>query len=272
MLWRAGHHAGVRAPRQRRLALHQHAHRAGLFADACGPAHGPQLAQREHGRRGRDGHGVSRHELRASPVRRTAGRNTAAQRLRYRHVRQIPRAAAVGIECLRAAGPLAGALWLRQVLRVSSGRVRPLLPGPLRWRDPHPDATRIRITTSAPTSPTRPSSGSARQQSLTPDKPFFIYYAAAGTHDPHHVPKEWIDKYKGKFDQGWDKLREETLARQIKLGTVPPDTKLAPMPEMARPWSSFTPEEQRVLAREMEVYAAHGRAHRLRDRSIDSGD
>ena len=93
------------------------------------------------------------------------------------------------------------------------------------------------------------------QQSLTPDKPFFIYYAAAGTHDPHHVPRKWIDKYKGKFDQGWDKLREETLARQIKLGTVPPNTKLAPMPEMVKPWNSFKPEEQRVLAREMEVYA-----------------
>jgi arylsulfatase A-like enzyme len=53
------------------------------------------------------------------------------------------------------------------------------------------------------------------QQSLTPDKPFFIYYAAAGTHDPHHVPKEWIDKYKGKFDQGWDKLREETPANVV---------------------------------------------------------
>ena len=69
-------------------------------------------------------------------------------------------------------------------------------------------------------------------------------------------PRQWIDKYKGKFDQGWDTLREETLARQIKLGTVPPNTKLAPMPEMAKPWSSFKPEEQRVLAREMEVYAA----------------
>ena len=68
-------------------------------------------------------------------------------------------------------------------------------------------------------------------------------------------PRQWIDKYKGKFDQGWDKLREETLARQIKLGTVPPNTKLAPMPEVVKPWSSFKPEEQRVLAREMEVYA-----------------
>ena len=94
------------------------------------------------------------------------------------------------------------------------------------------------------------------QQSLTPDKPFFIYYAAAGTHDPHHVPRQWIDKYRGKFDQGWEKLREETLARQIRLGTVPAGTKLAPMPDMVKPWSSFKPEEQRVLAREMEVYAA----------------
>jgi arylsulfatase A-like enzyme len=94
------------------------------------------------------------------------------------------------------------------------------------------------------------------QQSLTPEKPFFIYYSAAGTHDPHHVPKKWIEKYKGKFDQGWEKLREETLARQIKLGTVPPGTRLAPMPDIVQPWDSFKPEEKRVLAREMEVYAA----------------
>ncbi len=65
------------------------------------------------------------------------------------------------------------------------------------------------------------------QKSLTPDKPFFIYFAPGATHAPHHVPKEWIAKYKGKFDQGWDKVREETLARQIKLGVVPAGTKLA---------------------------------------------
>src|SRR6267378_3763261 len=62
------------------------------------------------------------------------------------------------------------------------------------------------------------------QKSLTPDKPFFIYFAPGATHAPHHVPKEWIAKYKGQFDQGWDKLREETLARQIKLGVVPAGT------------------------------------------------
>src|SRR5262245_14192156 len=62
------------------------------------------------------------------------------------------------------------------------------------------------------------------QKSLTPDKPFFVYYAPGATHAPHHVPKEWADKYKGKFDQGWDKLREETLAKQIALGVVPGGT------------------------------------------------
>jgi arylsulfatase len=62
-------------------------------------------------------------------------------------------------------------------------------------------------------------------KSLTPDKPFYLYYAPGATHAPHHVPKEWIEKYKGKFDKGWDVMREETLARQIKLGVVPAGTK-----------------------------------------------
>ena len=65
-----------------------------------------------------------------------------------------------------------------------------------------------------------------QQKSLTPDKPFFIYWAPGATHAPHHVPAEWADKYKGKFDQGWDQLRQETLERQKRLGVVPPDTLL----------------------------------------------
>ena len=60
-----------------------------------------------------------------------------------------------------------------------------------------------------------------QQKALMPDKPFFMYFAPGATHAPHHVPKEWIDKYKGKFDQGWDKLREEIFARQKKLGVIP---------------------------------------------------
>jgi arylsulfatase A-like enzyme len=96
------------------------------------------------------------------------------------------------------------------------------------------------------------------QKSLTPDKPFFIYFAPGATHAPHHVPKEWIAKYKGKFDQGWDKVREETLARQIKLGVVPAGTKLAPKPEAIKDWDKLSPDEQKLFAREMEVFAGFG--------------
>ena len=74
------------------------------------------------------------------------------------------------------------------------------------------------------------------QKALTPDKPFFMYYAPGALHAPHHVPKEWIEKYKGKFDKGWDKLREETLARQIQLGVVPAGTKLTPRPKEIKAW------------------------------------
>jgi arylsulfatase len=95
-------------------------------------------------------------------------------------------------------------------------------------------------------------------KALTPDKPFFIYFAPGATHAPHHVPKEWIARYKGKFDQGWDKLREETLARQIKLGVVPAGTKLAPKPAAIKDWDSLTADEKKLFTRQMEVYAGFG--------------
>ncbi len=93
------------------------------------------------------------------------------------------------------------------------------------------------------------------QQSLQPDKPFFIYYAPGATHAPHHVPQEWIDKYKGKFDHGWDKVREETIARQKRLGVIPEDTELAPKPDAIKDWADLSDKEQKLFARQMEVYA-----------------
>jgi arylsulfatase A-like enzyme len=96
------------------------------------------------------------------------------------------------------------------------------------------------------------------QKSLTPDKPFFTYFAPGATHAPHHVPKEWIAKYKGKFDRGWDALREETLARQIELGVVPAGTKLAPKPEAIKDWDKLSGDEKRLFARQMEVFAGFG--------------
>ncbi|HEV3023682.1 MAG TPA: arylsulfatase, partial [Pirellulales bacterium] len=95
-------------------------------------------------------------------------------------------------------------------------------------------------------------------KSLTPDKPFFVYFAPGATHAPHHVPKEWIEKYRGKFDQGWDQLRQETLARQIELGVVPKGTKLAPKPKAIKNWKDLTPDEKKLFSRQMEVFAGYG--------------
>jgi arylsulfatase len=96
------------------------------------------------------------------------------------------------------------------------------------------------------------------QKSLTPDKPFFMYFAPGATHAPHHVPKEWIAKYKGKFDGGWDTFREETLARQVKLGVVPQGTKLAPKPEAIKDWDKLSDDEKKLFTRQMEIYAGFG--------------
>jgi arylsulfatase len=96
------------------------------------------------------------------------------------------------------------------------------------------------------------------QKSLTPDQPFFVYFAPGATHAPHHVPRSWVAKYKGKFDQGWDAVREQTLARQKSLGVVPPETKLAPKPAAIKDWTALSADEKKLFARQMEVFAGYG--------------
>jgi arylsulfatase A-like enzyme len=93
------------------------------------------------------------------------------------------------------------------------------------------------------------------QKALSPAKPFYMYFAPGATHAPHHVPAEWRDKYKGKFDQGWDKVREETLARQIALGVVPAGTKLAPKHKDIKDWTTLSADEKKLFTRQMETYA-----------------
>ncbi|MDM0001925.1 arylsulfatase [Variovorax sp. J22P240] len=94
-----------------------------------------------------------------------------------------------------------------------------------------------------------------QQKVLAPDKPFFAYFAPGATHAPHHVPKEWADKYKGKFDQGWDKLREETIARQKALGVIPADCELTARHEEIPAWDAMPEALKPILRRQMEVYA-----------------
>ena len=119
-------------------------------------------------------------------------------------------------------------------------------------------------------------------KAVTPDKPFFLYYAPGACHAPHHAPREWIDKFKGQFDMGYEAIRETTLANQIKLGIVPADTELPPinpigtqertgpdgkpfpMLDVTRPWDSLNDDEKRLFSRMAEVYAgflAHADFH-----------
>lgn len=94
------------------------------------------------------------------------------------------------------------------------------------------------------------------QHATAPDKPFFMYYAPGTAHAPHHAPKEWIKKYEGKFDKGWLAVREETFARQQKMGIIPADAKLPPYAPDYKKWDDLTPGMKKVCARQMEVYAA----------------
>src|SRR3974390_3070294 len=93
------------------------------------------------------------------------------------------------------------------------------------------------------------------QHALAPSKPWLLYYATGTAHAPHHAPKDWIPKYKGQFDQGWDKVREETLARQKKLGVVPQNAQLTKRPEQIPAWDTLSADQKRLYARMMEVYA-----------------
>jgi arylsulfatase A-like enzyme len=93
------------------------------------------------------------------------------------------------------------------------------------------------------------------QQSMTPDKPFFTYFATGAVHAPHHVSKEWSDKYKGEFDKGWDKVREESTKNMIAMGVIPEGTKLAPKPEDIKDWAKLTKNEKMLFARQAEVFA-----------------
>ncbi|MGB6191380.1 MAG: arylsulfatase, partial [Terracidiphilus sp.] len=96
------------------------------------------------------------------------------------------------------------------------------------------------------------------QQALTPDKPFFVYFATGAVHGPHQVFKEYIDRYKGKFDQGWDELNKETYARQKQLGVIPANADLTPRPKEIPSWDSQTPDEKKLEARQMETLAGFG--------------
>ena len=93
--------------------------------------------------------------------------------------------------------------------------------------------------------------------STAPDQPFFLYYVPGGSHSPHHPTQEWIDKFKGKFDMGWNKLREIIFTNQKRLGVIPPDTELTEWPDSLKEWDSLSFLEKKLFARQAEVFAAY---------------
>ena len=97
----------------------------------------------------------------------------------------------------------------------------------------------------------------ANQKSQDADKPFFLYFAPGATHAPHHVPQDWINKYKGKFDGGWDRYREDVFKRQQALGLLPKGTKLPPRQAGVKAWETLSADEKKVFARFFEVYASY---------------
>lgn len=95
----------------------------------------------------------------------------------------------------------------------------------------------------------------SQHESVAPDKPYFVYFATGAMHAPHHAPKEWIDRFKGQFDQGWDQLRVETLAKQKEMGIVPEDTQLTARPDEIEAWDPLDDDAKRLFSRQMEVFA-----------------
>src|SRR5262249_21749946 len=96
-----------------------------------------------------------------------------------------------------------------------------------------------------------------RLNAAAPDKPFFVYYVPGGTHSPHQPTKEWIDKFKGKFDMGWNALRDQIFANQKRLGVIPENTQLTPWPDDQKKGDTLTADEKRLFARQAEVFAAY---------------
>jgi arylsulfatase A-like enzyme len=172
----------------------------------------------------------------------------------------------------RALRPLADRFGLRALLRLHRRREQPVPPCPVRRHDANRARAHGRRGRSLIEDLADKAVGWIRQQkAMAPDKPFFVYFAPGATHAPHHVPKDWIAKYKGQFDQGWDQVRAETFARQKKLGVIPAQCELTARSEGISAWDETEARLRPVLARQMEIYAAFLEyAHYHTGRVIDS--
>src|SRR5690348_3325806 len=269
-------------------------HHGAVLADAIVPDDRPEP---HHERDGHDHRGGIRvpeleraHTVRVRHDRRGAGR----ARLEHLHDRQVAPDRRGRDEHGLAQDPMADRARIRAVLRLPGREDLPVVPGP-----------GLRQPSEQPKSPeegyhlTEDLTDKALEfiqdaKAVAPDKPFFLYYAPGACHAPHHAPKEWIEKFRGRFDMGYEALRRQTLARQQDMGIVPPDTGLPPVNplgtaeshtdprkpmnefDITRPWETLSAEEKQLFCRMAEVYAgflAHADHHigRLLDYLEESG-
>ncbi len=184
------------------------------------------------------------------------------QRLQHRGVRQVAPDAGRPAGPAGPIQPLAGRLGLRLLLRLPRRGLGPVGPMPRREPEDHRHARGLLRRGRGPyylpddmADKTIEWLHAVRAQDAT--KPFFTYFSTGCSHAPHHVAEQWAEKYEGKFDQGWDKLREETFARQKELGVIPPDAELTERDERSPPGRTSPDKLKAFYARQMEVYAGY---------------
>ena len=249
-------HPDRRTARGRRPQVHPLPHHGDVRADASGAAH---RAQPSHGRDGRHHRaGQRRARLHVDPPQHlcAARRDAEAERLLHRAVRQVPRGAGLGVQRHGPVRPWPTGSGFEHFYGFVGAETNQYYPGLVEGtRHIEPDRTPEEGYHFTEDLTDQAIAWVRQQKALMPDKPFFVYFAPGATHAPHHVPKEWSERYKGTFDQGWDTLREETFARQKQLGVIPPDAELTRRPAEIPAWDDMPEALRPVLARQMEVYA-----------------
>ena len=126
---------------------------------------------------------------------------------------------------------------------------------PVMWNDHHPEPHRVSEHLDHDLAD-RAIEWVTGHKSLQPELPFMMLWASGSMHSPHHAPADYINRYRGKFDQGWDKVREEIVANQKRLGIIPADTQLSERLDVIPAWDSLNADEKRLYSRQMEVFAA----------------
>ncbi len=242
---------------RRRAALQQHAHDGALFAVALVHDHRAQPSLQRHVLHHRGLDGLSRRQRHHSVRERHAVGNPAAERLQHLRARQV--APDAGRSRPRRPGPTtagrSAAASSATTASSAATRTSTIRSSCATTRQTEPEKTPEEGYHLTPDLVEKAKAMIADAKQVAPNKPFFMYFCTGAMHAPHHVPKEWADKYKGKFDDGWDAYREKVFAKQKELGIIPKNTKLSRHDPDVQDWRQAAGRRAPLYARMMEVFA-----------------